>query len=43
VTAPMLGLAYRGFFDYMEKALPEQGIDVRVAEIKGSRSYLVEE
>lgn len=43
VIAPMLGLAYGGFFEYMEKALPEQGTDVRVAEIKGTRNYLVEE
>jgi pimeloyl-ACP methyl ester carboxylesterase len=43
VTVPMLGLAYGGFFDYMDKALPAQGVDVRVAEIKDSRNYLVEE
>ncbi|WP_207390374.1 alpha/beta hydrolase [Rhodococcus sp. ABRD24] len=43
VSVPMLGLAYGGFFDYMAKALPRQGVDVRVEQISDSRNYLVEE
>ncbi|MBT2387055.1 alpha/beta fold hydrolase [Streptomyces sp. ISL-11] len=43
VTAPMLGLAYGTFFDYMKQVLPTQGTDVRMAEIKNTRNYLVEE
>ncbi|GAA3828789.1 alpha/beta fold hydrolase [Streptomyces phyllanthi] len=43
VTVEMLGLAYGPFFAYMEKALTASGTNVRVAEIKGSRNYLVEE
>lgn len=43
IEVPMLGLAYGPFFDYMRQVLPEQGVDVRVAEIKDSRNYLVEE
>ncbi|GAA0485568.1 alpha/beta fold hydrolase [Streptomyces stramineus] len=43
VSAPMLGLAYGTFFEYMEKVLPTQGTDVRMAEIKETRNYLVEE
>jgi len=43
VSVPMLGLAYGGFFEYMSKVLPEQGTDVRVQEITGSRNYMVEE
>ena len=39
----MLGLAYGGFFEYMQKVLPTQGTDVRVSEIKDTRNYLVEE
>jgi pimeloyl-ACP methyl ester carboxylesterase len=43
IQAPMLGLAYGPFFDYMKQVLPDQGVDVRVAEVEGSRNYLVEE
>ncbi|MEU0373560.1 alpha/beta hydrolase [Streptomyces sp. NPDC006283] len=43
VGVPVLGLAYGGFFEYMQKVLPTQGTDVRVAEIKDTRNYLVEE
>ncbi|MFE0041761.1 alpha/beta fold hydrolase [Streptomyces albireticuli] len=43
VTAPMLGLAYGTFYDYMREALPAQGTDVRVVEIENTRNYLVEE
>ncbi|MCP9956638.1 alpha/beta fold hydrolase [Streptomyces sudanensis] len=43
LTVPVLGLAYGPFHDYMAEKLPEQGTDVRVREIKGTRNYLVEE
>lgn len=43
VSVPMLGLAYGGFFEYMQKVLPTQGVDVRVAEVQDSRNYLAEE
>ncbi|WKK26116.1 alpha/beta hydrolase [Streptomyces olivoreticuli] len=43
VTTPMLGLAYGAFYDYMRRALPTQGTDVEVKEIKNTRNYLVEE
>jgi hypothetical protein len=43
VTVPILGLAYGVFYEYMQRALPAQGTDVRVVEITGSRNYMVEE
>ncbi|RAY12267.1 alpha/beta hydrolase [Actinomadura craniellae] len=43
ISVPMLGLAYGPFFDYMKQVLPGQGTDVRMAEIEGTRNYLVEE
>ncbi|RLU99503.1 alpha/beta hydrolase [Streptomyces griseocarneus] len=43
ITAPMLGLAYGTFHDYMSQVLPTQGTDVRVAKIENTRNYLVEE
>ena len=43
ISVPMLGLAYGPFYEYMKRVLPEQGTDVQVREVKGSRNYLVEE
>ncbi|WP_424889386.1 alpha/beta fold hydrolase [Streptomyces sp. XH2] len=43
ISVPMLGLAYGTFFEYMSQVFPQQGTDVRMAEIEGSRNYLVEE
>ncbi|MBE1534290.1 alpha/beta fold hydrolase [Actinomadura algeriensis] len=43
ITVPMLGLAYGPFYDYMREKLPQQGTDVRVVQVEGSRNYLVEE
>jgi pimeloyl-ACP methyl ester carboxylesterase len=43
ITVPVLGLAYGGFYAYMNEVLPAQGVDVRVVEVADTRNYLVEE
>ncbi|OIK28457.1 alpha/beta fold hydrolase [Streptomyces malaysiense] len=43
LSVPVLGLAYGGFFDYMNRVLPACGSDVRVVEVKNTRNYMVEE
>ncbi|MFI0817415.1 alpha/beta fold hydrolase [Streptomyces sp. NPDC021098] len=43
LTVPTLGLAYGGFFEYMQKVLPEQAEQAEVVEVADTRNYLVEE
>ncbi|MFJ6665437.1 alpha/beta fold hydrolase [Streptomyces sp. NPDC091383] len=43
LSVPVLGLAYGGFYDYMNRVLPTCGSDVRVVEVKNTRNYMVEE